>query len=150
ERYITDTAWERGWVPPIKPVRELAQSIGIIGAGPAGLSAADQLRSGGYQGTIYDRHDRARGLPIYGIPNFKLEKEVVERRTKRLADGGVTFKLGVDVGKDITLAQLRNQHDAILVATGVYKSKELGTPGQDAKGVFPALDYLIAANRVGL
>jgi glutamate synthase (NADPH/NADH) small chain len=150
ERYITDTAWERGWVQPIKPVRELGQSIGIIGAGPAGLSAADQLRSAGYRVTVYDRHDRAGGLLIYGIPNFKLEKEVVERRTKRLADGGVKFKLGVDVGKDVSLAQLRREHDAILIATGVYKSRELTTPGNDAKGVHKALDYLIASNRVGL
>jgi glutamate synthase (NADPH/NADH) small chain len=150
ERYITDTAWERGWVAPLKPVRELSQSIGIIGAGPAGLSAADQLRSAGYKVTVYDRHDRAGGLLIYGIPNFKLEKEIVDRRTKRLEQGGVVFRLGVDVGKDISLAELRNKHDAVLVATGVYKSKELGTPGQEAKGVLKALDYLIAANRVGL
>ena len=150
ERYITDTAWEKGWVQPIRPLRELSQSIGIIGAGPAGLSAADQLRSAGYQVTVYDRHDRAGGLLIYGIPNFKLEKEVVERRTKRLAEGGVTFKLGVDVGKDITMAELRSKHDALLVVTGVYKSRELATPGNDAKGVLRALDYLIAANRVGL
>ncbi len=150
ERYITDTAWEKGWVQPIRPLRELKQSIGIIGAGPAGLSAADQLRSAGYQVTVYDRHDRAGGLLIYGIPNFKLEKEVVERRTKRLADGGVVFKLSVDVGKDISMAELRSRHDAVLVATGVYKSRELNTPGNDAKGVLKALDYLIAANRVGL
>ena len=150
ERYITDTAWERGWVQPIKPLREFSQSIGIIGAGPAGLSAADELRSAGYRVTVYDRHDRAGGLLIYGIPNFKLEKEIVERRVKRLADGGVAFRLGVDIGKDITFAELRAKHDAVLVATGVYKSKELTTPGNDAKGVLKALDYLIAANKVGL
>jgi glutamate synthase (NADPH) small chain len=150
ERYITDTAWERGWVQPIRPVRELGQSIGIIGAGPAGLSAADQLRSAGYKVTVYDRHDRAGGLLIYGIPNFKLEKEIVERRTKRLAEGGVAFKLGVDVGKDISLARLRQQHDAILIATGTYKARELTTPGAGARGVLGALDYLIASNRVGL
>jgi glutamate synthase (NADPH/NADH) small chain len=150
ERYITDTAWEKGWVKPIRPARELGQSVGIIGAGPAGLSAADELRSAGYQVTVYDRHDRAGGLLIYGIPNFKLEKEIVERRTNRLAEGGVMFRLGVDVGKDITMAELRNQHDAILVATGVYKAREVNMPGAGAKGVLKALDYLIAANRVGL
>jgi glutamate synthase (NADPH/NADH) small chain len=150
ERYITDTAWERGWVQPIRPVRELDQSVGIVGAGPAGLSAADQLRSAGYKVTVYDRHDRAGGLLIYGIPNFKLEKEVVERRTQRLADGGVKFKLGVDVGKDVSFAQLRREHDAILIATGVYKSRELATPGSEARGVHKALDYLITSNRVGL
>ncbi len=150
ERYITDTAWERGWVQPIKPLRNHSQSIGIIGAGPAGLSAADELRSAGYRVTVYDRHDRAGGLLIYGIPNFKLEKEIVERRVKRLADGGVEFKLNTDIGKDVTFADLRSKHDAILVATGVYKSKELAAPGSDAKGVLKALDYLIAANRTGL
>ena len=150
ERYITDTAWERGWVQPVKPLRELSQSIGIIGAGPAGLSAADELRSAGYRVTVYDRHDRAGGLLIYGIPNFKLEKEIVERRVKRLADGGVEFRLGVDVGKDITFAELRQTHDAILIATGVYKSKDLAAPGSEARGVLKALDFLIAANKVGL
>jgi len=150
EKYITDTAWEKGWVRPIKPVRELNQSIGIIGAGPAGLSAADQLRSAGYKVTVYDRHDRAGGLLIYGIPNFKLEKEIVERRTQRLVEGGVKFRLGVDIGKDIAFAELRAKHDAVLIATGVYKSKELGTPGSGAKGVHKALDYLITANKVGL
>ncbi len=150
ERYITDTAWERGWVEPIKPQRERTESIGIIGAGPAGLSAADELRARGYQVTVYDRHDRAGGLLIYGIPNFKLEKEIVERRVKRLADGGVVFRLGIDIGKDISFAELRGKHDAILVATGVYKAKELTAPGSEAKGVLKALDYLITANKTGL
>ncbi len=150
ERYITDTAWERGWVQPIAPSRERAESIGIIGAGPAGLSAADELRAAGYRVTVYDRYDRAGGLLIYGIPNFKLEKDIVERRVKRLADGGVTFVLNTDIGKDISFADLRAKHDAILVATGVYAAREMATPGNDAKGVHKALDYLIAANRVGL
>jgi glutamate synthase (NADPH/NADH) small chain len=150
ERYITDTAFERGWVQPIKPVRERSESIGIIGAGPAGLSAADELRARGYRVTVYDRYDRAGGLLIYGIPNFKLEKEIVERRVKRLADGGVVFHLNTDIGKDISFAELRARHDAILVATGVYKSKELTAPGSEVRGVLKALDYLIAANKVGL
>jgi glutamate synthase (NADPH/NADH) small chain len=150
ERYITDTAWERGWVQPIRPVRELGQSVAIIGAGPAGLSAADQLRSAGYKVTVYDRHDRAGGLLIYGIPNFKLEKEVVERRTRRLAEGGVKLRLGVDVGKDISLTELRQTHDAVLIASGVYKSRELTAPGANARGVHQALAYLIASNRKGL
>jgi glutamate synthase (NADPH/NADH) small chain len=150
ERYITDTAWERGWVQPIRPVRELGQSVAIIGAGPAGLSAADQLRSAGYKVAVYDRNDRAGGLLIYGIPNFKLEKEIVERRTTRLAEGGVKFRLGVDVGRDVSLSELRQKHDAVLIATGVYKSRELPAPGANAKGVHQALSYLIASNRKGL
>ncbi len=150
ERYITDTAWEKGWVKPIRPRAELGQSVAIIGAGPAGLSAAEVLRMRGYEVTVYDRHDRPGGLLIYGIPGFKLEKEIVERRTKRLADGGVVFKMGVDVGKDVTLSELRQKHDSTLIATGVYRSRELNVDGADAPGVNRALDYLIASNRKGL
>ncbi len=150
ERYLTDKAWEEGWVAPLRPLHELEQSIGIVGAGPAGLAAADLLRSRGYQVTVYDRHDRAGGLLIYGIPNFKLEKEVVERRTARLADGGVEFKLGFEVGRDASLQELRSRHDAVLIATGVYKARELSAPGVGSQGVIAALDYLIASNRTGL
>ena len=150
ERYITDTAWTKGWVKPLQPPHELDQSIGVIGAGPAGLSAAEELRSAGYQVTVYDRHDRPGGLLIYGIPNFKLEKDIVERRTQRLADGGVAFRLGVDVGADVSLNDLRTQHDAVLLATGVYSARDITIPGANAKGVIPALDYLIAANRTGM
>ena len=150
ERYLSDKAWEEGWVAPLKPLRERAQSIGIIGSGPAGIAAADVLRARGYQVTVYDRHDRAGGLLIYGIPSFKLEKEVVQRRTERLADGGVEFKLGFEVGRDASLDELRARHDAILIATGVYKARELSVPGIGSDGVAPALDYLIASNRTGL
>src|SRR5690606_13767342 len=121
----TDKAWEEGWVAPLVPIADLGQSIGIVGAGPAGLAAADMLRGLGYKVTVYDRHDRPGGLLIYGIPNFKLEKEVVQRRSKRLADGGVEFRLGFEVGRDATLAELRERHDAVLIATGVYKAREL-------------------------
>ena len=150
ERYLTDRAWQEGWVAPLKPLRELEQSVGIVGAGPAGLAAADLLRSKGYQVTVYDRHDRPGGLLIYGIPNFKLEKEVVERRTRRLAEGGVAFQLSFEVGRDATLEQLRERHDAVLIATGVYKARELTAPGVGSQGVVAALDYLIASNRKGL
>ena len=150
EKYINDKAWEEGWVAPLKPARELTQSVGIIGAGPAGLGAADHLRSMGYQVTVYDRHDRAGGLLIYGIPSFKLEKEVVQRRTQRLADGGVRIRTGFEVGRDATLEELRAGHDALLIATGVYKARELTAPGVGSDGVVAALDYLIASNRRGL
>src|SRR5690606_25770834 len=93
ERYITDTAWEKGWVKPVTPSAEKTQSVGIIGAGPAGLSAAEELRREGYQVTVYDRYDRVGGLLIYGIPNFKLEKEVVMRRARLIEEAGVVFKL---------------------------------------------------------
>ncbi|MDP1630733.1 MAG: NAD(P)-dependent oxidoreductase [Caulobacter sp.] len=150
ERYLTDKAWEEGWVTPLKARAELGQSVGIIGAGPAGLAAAEILREHGYAVTVYDRHDRAGGLLIYGIPGFKLEKDVVERRTRRLADGGVVFKLNFEVGRDASLPELREQHDAVLLATGVYAARELAAPGAGSGGVVEALDYLIASNRKGM
>ncbi|MBS3960816.1 MAG: NAD(P)-dependent oxidoreductase [Sandarakinorhabdus sp.] len=150
ERYITDTAWENGWVKPPAAVRERAESVGIIGAGPAGMAAAERLRTLGYQVTVYDRHDRAGGLMIYGIPNFKLEKDVVLRRAGQFAAGGIAFRLNVAVGRDVALGELRQRHDALLVATGVYKARDIACPGVGLSGVVAALDYLIASNRKGL
>ena len=150
EKYITDNAWEQGWVNPIKVRNEKSQSIGIIGAGPAGLAAAEQLRKSGYQITVYDRYDRAGGLMIYGIPNFKLEKFVVERRTKLLEEGGIKFVQNFEVGKDASLEQLRKKHDALLIATGVYKAREIDLPGKDLGNIFPAMEFLTASNKKGL
>ena len=150
EKYITDNAWEQGWVKPIKVKNEKNQSVGIIGAGPAGLAAAEQLRKLGYQITLYDRYDRAGGLMIYGIPNFKLEKFVVERRTKLLEEGGIKFVQNFEVGKDATLEQLRKKHDALLIATGVYKAREIDLPGKDLGNIFPAMEFLTASNKKGL
>jgi glutamate synthase (NADPH/NADH) small chain len=149
ERHITDTAWEQGWVKPITPPRERAQSAGIIGAGPGGLAAAEQLRRKGYQVTVYDRYDRGGGLLVYGIPGFKLEKEVVERRIKLLEDSGITFRFNCEIGSTITLNEIRDTHDTVLIATGVYKARDLKVPGIGATGVFPALDFLTASNKVG-
>ncbi len=150
EKYITEAAWDKGWVKPIEVVEELNQSIGIIGAGPAGLACGEELRKKGYQITIYDRYDRAGGLLIYGIPNFKLEKHVVNRRIKLLEDGGIKFILNFEVGKNLTLNQLKEKHDAILIATGVYKPREVNIPGNDLNNIFPAMDFLTASNRKGL
>ncbi len=150
EKYITDNAWEKGWIKPLKIKKEIEQSIGIIGAGPAGLACAEELRKNGYKVTIYDRYDRAGGLLIYGIPNFKLEKFVVERRTKLLKKSGIIFKQNVEIGKDISLEDLRKNHDAILIATGVYKSREIEIPGNNLKNIFPAMKFLTASNRKGL
>jgi len=150
EKYITDNAWEQGWVNPIKVKNEKSQSIGIIGAGPAGLAAAEQLRKLGYQITVYDRYDRAGGLMIYGIPNFKLEKFIVERRTKLLEEGGIKFVQNFEVGKDATLEQLRKKHDALLIATGVYKAREIDLPGKNLGNIFPAMEFLTASNKKGL
>jgi glutamate synthase (NADPH) small chain len=150
ERYITDTAFDNGWVKAIKPRTELAQSVGIVGAGPAGLAAAEQLRQKGFQVHVYDRYDRVGGLLIYGIPGFKLEKEIVIRRWKLLEESGVIFHLGADVGGALSFDALRAQHDAVLIATGVYKSRDIGGPGSGLAGIVPALEYLTASNRSNL
>ena len=150
EKYITEKAWENGWVKPIDIKIENNQSIGIIGAGPAGLACGEELRKKGYQVTIYDRYDRAGGLLIYGIPNFKLEKYVVERRIKLLKDSGIKFQNNFEVGKDSTLSELKEKHDAILISTGVYKPREVNLPGSDLSNIFPAMEFLTASNRKGL
>ena len=149
EKYITDTAWEEGWVKPIVPAAEREESVGIIGAGPGGLAAADVLRRAGVQVTVYDRYDRAGGLMTYGIPGFKLEKPVVMRRIEQLEQGGVSFVLNCDVGVDLTFDAIRGQHDAVIIATGVYKSRDLQAPGVGAEGIVRAIDYLTASNRKG-
>jgi glutamate synthase (NADPH/NADH) small chain len=149
EKYITDTAWDEGWVKPIRPAAERPESVGIIGAGPGGLAAADMLRRAGVQVTVYDRYDRAGGLMVYGIPGFKLEKDVVMRRNGQLEAGGVTFVLNCDVGVDITFDEIRGRHDAVLIATGVYKSRALTVPGAGLGGIVRAIDYLTASSRVG-
>ena len=150
EKFITENAWANGWIKPIKVKNEIKQSVGIIGAGPAGLACAEELRKLGYQATIYDRYDRAGGLLIYGIPNFKLDKFVVERRTNLLKDSGIKFIQNFEVGKDATLDQLRKKHDAILIATGAYKAREINLPGHDLENIFPAMEFLTASNRKGL
>ncbi len=147
EKYLTDTAWDMGWVKPIRPATERTESVGIIGAGPAGLSAADVLRRAGVQVTVYDRNDRAGGLMTYGIPSFKLEKDVVMQRIGQLESAGVQFVLNCNVGVDLSFDAIRGRHDAVLIATGVYKTRELEGPGSSATGIVRALDYLIAANR---
>ncbi len=150
EKYITDTAWEKGWVKPLKIKKELKQSVGIIGAGPAGMACAEELRKSGYKVTIYDRYDRPGGLLIYGIPNFKLEKFVVERRTKILKESGIKFVQNFEVGKNKSLFELKKDHDAVLIATGVYKAREIEIPGHNLKNIFPAMQFLTASNRKGL
>ena len=150
EKFITENAWANNWIKPIKIKNEIKQSVGIIGAGPAGLACAEELRKSGYQITIYDRYDRAGGLLIYGIPNFKLEKYVVNRRTKLLKESGIKFIQNFEVGKDASLDELRKKHDAILISTGVYKAREIDLVGNDLNNIFPAMDFLTASNRKGL
>ncbi len=147
EKYITDAAFENGWVKPIAPSVERTESVGVIGAGPGGLAAADMLRRAGLQVTVYDRYDRGGGLLTYGIPGFKLEKDIVLKRVSQLEDGGVEMKLNTNVGEDISFADIRAKHTFVLIATGVYKSRDLGGPGAGADGIVKALDFLTASNR---
>jgi len=149
EKYLTDMAWAEGWIKPIAPLSERAESVGIIGAGPGGLAAAEALRRKGVQVTIYDRYDRAGGLMTYGIPGFKLEKDVVMNRIGQLQDGGVQFVLNCNVGTDISFDAIRGKHDAVLIATGVYKTRDLEGPGSGQAGIVRAIDYLTASNRKG-
>ena len=147
EKYLTDTAFAEGWVKPIVPAAERAESVGIIGAGPGGLAAADRLRRAGLEVVVYDRYDRAGGLLTYGIPGFKLEKPVVMQRIEQLEQGGVQFRLNCNVGEDISFQAIRGEHDAVLIATGVYTSRGLKAPGSGAAGIVRAIDFLTASNR---
>ena len=149
EKYITDMAWAEGWVQPIKPNVERGQSVGIIGAGPGGLAAADMLRRAGLQITVYDSYDRAGGLLTYGIPGFKLEKDVVLKRVQQLRDGGIKILNNCTVGLDISFEDIRAKHHSVIIATGVYKSRDLEAQGSDASGIVKAIDYLTASNRHG-
>ncbi len=147
EKYITDTAWAEGWVEPIEVGAARGQSVGIIGAGPGGLAAAEYLRIAGYDVHVYDRYDRAGGLLTYGIPGFKLEKDVVMRRIARLEEAGIMIHCNFEVGRDASLDELRAKHDAVIIATGVYKARNVQTPGSGLNGIYPALEYLTASNR---
>ena len=146
EKYLTDLAWEEGWVKPITAATERTESVGIIGAGPGGLAAADVLRRAGVQVTVYDRYDRAGGLLTYGIPGFKLEKDVVMRRNEQLEAGGVTFEMNCDVDA-AKFAEIHTKHDAVIIATGVYKSRDLSMPNAESNGVVKAIDFLTASNK---
>ncbi len=150
EKYITETAWDRGWIKPVVPLAELDLSVGVIGAGPAGLAAAEELRRRGYQVRVYDRHDRMGGLLVYGIPNFKLEKDVVQRRIEHLEKSGVVFHRNFAIGRDASLQDIRDRHEAVLIASGVYKARDIQAPGVGLGNIVAALDYLIASNRKGL
>ena len=149
EKYLSETAWDNGWVESPAPESENGLSVGIIGAGPGGMAAAEQLRKKGYSVHVYDRHDRLGGLLTYGIPNFKLDKSVVLRRTKLLGEAGIIFHRNFEVGRHASLAELRQRHDAVFIATGLYKPRALSLPGAGLGGVVQALDFLIASNRKG-
>ena len=150
ESYITDTAWDRGWVKAPVPARAIGKSVAIIGGGPGGMAAAEQLRRKGAEVHVYDRYDRIGGLLMYGIPNFKLDKAIVQRRTALLVEAGVRFHTNFEVGRDASLEDLRQRHDAVLIATGVYKERGIKAPGAGLANIVAAMKYLVASNRKGL
>ena len=150
EKYLTDTAWEQGWVKARLPYKTRSEKVAIIGSGPAGLAAADELSAKGFQVSVFERQDRAGGLLTYGIPGFKLEKEVVLRRVALLEEQGVKFILNTEIGKDVTFETLRQDFDAVLIATGVYQARALTGPGSGMGGIVQAIDFLKASNRANM
>jgi len=144
---IIDRAWEEGWVHPVPPGNRTGRSVGVVGAGPAGMAAAQQLRRSGHAVTLYERDEAAGGLIRFGVPDFKIEKRLVERRVRQMADEGVEFVFGCDVGTDVTVDELRERHDAVVVSTGSRVPRDLPVPGRELRGVHPAMDYLYQRNR---
>jgi glutamate synthase (NADPH) small chain len=147
ERATADRALAEGWVKPIPPLVKSGKKVAVIGSGPAGLAAAQQLARAGHSVTVYERDDRAGGLLTYGIPDFKMEKELVDARARQMEGEGVVFKFGVDVGTDITGEQLRTQFDAVILAIGSRVPRDLPVPGRDLAGIHYAMDFLVQQNR---
>ena len=147
ENAIIDRGYEEGWVVPQPPAERTGKTIAIVGSGPCGLAAADQLNKAGHKVTVYERADRIGGLLMYGIPNMKLDKGVVERRIQLLRDEGIEFVVNADVGKSIDPTQLVADNDAVLLATGATLARDLPIPGRDAKGVHLAMEFLTANTR---
>jgi len=150
EQAIVDRGWEMGWIVPEPPKHNTGKSVGIVGSGPAGLAAAQQLRRAGHAVTVYERDDRPGGLLTYGIPDFKMAKLYVERRIEQLQAEGVTFALKADIGNTIDPEELRKKHDALLLTVGATVPRDLDIPGRQLKGVQQAMPFLTAQNRRGL
>ena len=144
EAWIIDNAYEKGWMVAHPPKVRTKKTVAVIGSGPSGLAAADQLNQAGHRVTVFERADRVGGLLMYGIPNMKLDKALVERRVQILKDEGVVFKTGVWVGNDLKAAELVRDFDAVLVATGATKPRDLTVPGRQFQGVHFAMDFLKA------
>lgn len=142
ENAIVDRAWEEGWIVAEPPEQRTGKKVAVIGSGPAGLTAADQLNKAGHLVTVYERADRIGGLLQYGIPNMKLSKKAVQRRVDKMTEEGVTFKTGVNVGVDVSPKELQSEFDAVLLACGATKPRDLPIPGREAKGVHFAMDFL--------
>jgi len=142
EQEIADRAWERGWIAPEPPLMRTGRTVAIVGSGPAGLVAASQLNRAGHLVTVFERQDRIGGLLVYGIPNMKLDKEVVARRVRLLADEGVRFVTGVTVGADRAVDLLLAEFDAVVLATGATVARDLAVPGRELAGIHLAMSFL--------
>ncbi|MDQ6811518.1 MAG: glutamate synthase subunit beta, partial [Actinomycetota bacterium] len=147
ENAIIDRAFAEGWVVPKPPRRETGQAVAVVGSGPAGMAAAQQLRRAGHSVTLFERDEAMGGLVRFGVPDFKIEKSVVQRRAQQLIDEGVELRCGVDVGRDVSVQELRGGFDAIVLATGSRVPRDLPVPGRELDGVHFAMDYLYQRNR---
>jgi glutamate synthase (NADPH/NADH) small chain len=147
ENAIVDRAWEEGWITPEPPSQRSGKRVAIVGSGPSGLAAADQLNRAGHLVTVYERADRLGGLLMYGIPNMKLDKGVVQRRIDKMSAEGIQFQTGVDVGRTITGKQLQDDYDALLLCCGATKPRDLPMPGRQLSGVHYAMEFLTANSK---
>ncbi|MBF0279314.1 MAG: glutamate synthase subunit beta [SAR324 cluster bacterium] len=147
EKHIADRGWEEGWIQPIPPKKLTGKKVAIVGSGPAGLAAAQQLRRVGHEVVVFEKEDRIGGLLIYGIPDFKLDKKNVQRREQQMKEEGIVFKTNFNVGKDIGVEELLENFDAILLATGAQHPRKLKVDGSDLKGVHYAMEYLPQQNK---
>jgi glutamate synthase (NADPH/NADH) small chain len=144
---IANRAWDEGWVTPQPAGQKTGKTVAVVGSGPAGLAAAQQLARAGHAVTVFERDERAGGLIRFGVPDFKIEKWVVERRVQQLKDEGIEFRFGIDVGKDIGADELRETHDAVVIATGARVPRDLPVPGRELDGVHFAMEYLYQRTR---
>ncbi|MFT3789254.1 MAG: glutamate synthase subunit beta [Tepidisphaeraceae bacterium] len=147
EYNIVDHGWKNGWITPQPPAKRTGKKVAVIGSGPAGLAAAAQLNKAGHLVTVFERADRIGGLLTYGIPNFKLEKWIVERRVKLLEEEGIKFVTKANVGVNVAVEDLRKEFDAILLCLGSTAPRDLSVPGRDLKGIYPAMDFLPQATK---
>ena len=148
EKKIIDYAWEHGWVTPVRPTVRTANRVAVVGSGPAGMAAAQQLTRAGHDVVVYERDDRPGGLIRYGIPDFKMDKALLDRRVEQMEAEGTVFECGVDVGVDLSVEDLRSGYDAVILAIGALWQRDLDIPGRHLQGVHLAMDYLVPANRV--